>query len=176
MTAPFFTLLLSLPAAPAPAPKIDPPKGPPPRITMISAEGEDKFALTVPVYQNIPVTETVTVPDNQGRNVQVQRTVMVQQTRMVKQIMEADKVSFYGLDGKKIEVKDVRKLVPKPVPALVSSDGKPVDRFYLQLAKRGTLVLVLPSPSAAVPGGFAPAPRPLPVEKEKLPPQRKKET
>jgi hypothetical protein len=169
------SLALSLPAAPAPAPKSDPPKGPAPRIVMISAEGEDKLTILETTQREVPVTRTVVV--NDGRQaVQEQQTVMVPVTRMVRRSVAIEKLRVHGLDGKKIDAKDLRKLAAKPTPALLSADGKPVDRFYLQLAREGTLVLVVPPLDADA--GEAPKPpdgnlklHPKPPDGEKLPPK-----
>ncbi|MGH7172293.1 MAG: hypothetical protein ACRELG_18610, partial [Gemmataceae bacterium] len=69
----------------------------------------------------------------------------------VKRQLTLEDMRIYGPDGKKMESKDVKKLLTKPTPALLSVDGRPVDRFYLRLARKGTLVLVIPPPTG-IPG------------------------
>ncbi len=84
------------------------------------------------------------------RVVQVVQTVVVTVpvSKIIKLSLGAEGVQVYGTDGKKLDPKEVQKLAAKPVAALASTDGKPVDPFYLRLARAGTLVLVFP-PSAA---------------------------
>jgi hypothetical protein len=92
-------------------------------------------------------------------------TVLVPVQRQVVQKIDGEKVEIYGIDGKKISPEEVRKLARKTVPALLSADGKPVDPFYLRLAREGTLVIVV---STKGPGpAFAP-------NREKLKPDREK--
>jgi hypothetical protein len=184
MTATLWTLVLLLPAAPAPTLKIEPPKGPAPRVVTIESEAAGKLTLRdtvqqmVPTTRVVPVTQTVNVKVGQEikqvqQTVQRQVTVMVPVPRIVNRTLDLEKVPFYGVDGKKIDDKDVKKMLVRPVAALVSADGKPVDRFYLQLARPGTLVLVLPPAEAGMPGealippGPPPVILPAPVPKEK---------
>jgi hypothetical protein len=61
MTATLWTLALLLPAAPAPAPKVDPPKGPAPRVVMITSEVEGKLTIQDTMQQMVPTTRTVPV-------------------------------------------------------------------------------------------------------------------
>src|SRR5262249_34837110 len=55
----------------------------------------------------------------------------------------------FGLDGKAVHRKTLARLLARETPLLLSADGKPVDPFYLQVMKAGTLVLVLPRTEGA---------------------------
>jgi hypothetical protein len=95
------------------------------------------------------------VPEQRARAVQVGQqvqtvteTVRVPVMVTVNLMLDGKGVEVYGADGKKIDPKDVRKRVAKPVAALISADGKPVDPFYLRLAREGTLVIVVPATDA----------------------------
>jgi hypothetical protein len=166
MTVPFLTLVLALPSAPAP--KIERPEAGklPPRVVWITPAREGKFEMVDTKQEMLPTQKTVTVQED-GQVRRVTQTVMVAVPRTVVRNLDIESVQFYGLDGKKIESKEVRKLLTKDMPALLSVDGKPVDRFYLRLAREGTLVLVVP-PSADRPWGEA-----KPAPGQKLPPQPK---
>lgn len=168
MTVTFLTLALSFLAAPAPAPKLERPEAgkPPPRIAWITSAREGKFQLTDTEQKMVLVQRTVTEQVG-GQEVKVTRTFMENKPLTVVRKLDVEKVRFYGVNGKQIETKEVRKLLTKDMPILLSADGKPVDRFYLRLAREGTLVLVVP-PSAAASGMVG-----QPVPAQKLPPRPK---
>jgi hypothetical protein len=153
MTSSLLTLALLLPAAPVPAAKDTPPKGPAPRVVAIAVQSDG-----TPSIQHV---RTRMVQQQRTRQVQVGQetrtvaeTVMVPVLETVNLALDGESVEVYGADGKKLDPKDVRKQVTKPVAALVSADGKPVDPFYLRLAREGTLVIVVPMAAA----GAAPKP------------------
>jgi len=52
-------------------------------------------------------------------------------------------VQAFDTKGKRIEAKKLPDLLKKKTAVLVSADGQPVDPFYLQLVKDGTVVLIL---------------------------------
>lgn len=52
-------------------------------------------------------------------------------------------VEVFGTDGKKVNRKEVARLLAKDRPVLVSADGRTVDPRYLKVVKEGTLILVL---------------------------------
>lgn len=183
MTVTLLTLALSFPAAPAPVPKLERPQGPAPRVAMITAAHDGKFQLVD--TKQVLVQRQVQVNVQVGQQVrQVAQIVTVSVPVAEHRTLNVEDVRFYGLDGKKIEGEDAAKLMTKDMPALVSSDGKPVDRFYLRVAVKGTLVLVLPPsledepalpggvamPAPAVPAGVilpAAPPKKIPVERKK---------
>jgi hypothetical protein len=149
MTNMLLTLAILLPAAPAPAPKDTKPKGPPPQVVMISGgSGMLEILQTQTVQKSVPQQRTRQVQVGQQTRT-VTETVMVSVSFPVQQVirvsLDDNGVQVYGADGKKIDPKDVGKRVAKPVAALLSADGKPVDPFYLRLAREGTLVFVVPA-------------------------------
>ena len=168
MTLALLTLTLSLPAAPAPAPKVERPEGPAPRVVMIAPAAEGKLTLQETQTQMVPQQKTVQVTTADGKVRLVTQTFMAPRSVPVMRIVDLDKVRVFGVDGKKIEAKEVRKLLTQPMPALLSADGKPVDRFYLRLARKGTLVLVVPPTAGKLDGKIVPAPGP-----KLLPPPKK---
>jgi len=170
MTVALLTLTLSLPAAPAPAPKMERPEGPAPRVVMIAPAAEGKLTLVETQTRLVQQQRTVQVTTADGKVVPVTQTFMVQEPVPVMRIVDLDKVRVFGVDGKKIETKDVPKSLTQPMPALLSADGKPVDRFYLRLARKGTLVLVVPPTEGKFVGKVMPAPAAKLVPPQKLPP------
>jgi hypothetical protein len=163
MTNTLLSLALLLPAAPVPAAKDAPPKGPAPRVVAIAVQTDG-----TPTIQH---TRTRMVAQQRTRSVRVGQevrtvteTVMVPVMETVNLTLDGEGVEVYGIDGKKIDPKDVRKRVTKPVAVLVSADGKPVDPFYLRLAREGTLVIVVPTPASGAtpkpPEGRTPVPKP----------------
>jgi hypothetical protein len=158
MTSTFLTLALLLPAAPAPAPKATLPKGPPPRIVSASIDSEGGFQLLESTTEYVQQQRQRTVVVG-GQTQTVTETVMVPVMRMIQRKVDGENVEVCGVDGKKIDPDEVRKLAGKTLPVLVSSDGKPVDPFFLRLAREGTLVLVI----------SAKEPKPVPVPKTDRP-------
>jgi hypothetical protein len=119
------------------------------------------------------------VPEQRQRTVQVggqvqtvTETVVVPVQRTFERKLSGEGVEIYGVDGKKMGPEDVRKLARRTVPALVSADGKPVDPFYLRVAREGTPVIVVPTkgPEAdAAPKGGESIKLPRSKEGAKLP-------
>jgi hypothetical protein len=113
-------------------------------------------------------TTTELVPEQRTQRVErdgkvEQRTVVVYVpvTRQTKRSFPSKDVQAFGTDGKPIEPKKLAELLQKPAAVLVSADGRPVDPFYLQIIKEGTVVLVI----RGFEGQGAPLPRidrPLP--------------
>ncbi|HEY7155166.1 MAG TPA: hypothetical protein VH575_14485 [Gemmataceae bacterium] len=150
MTSTLLTLAILFPAAPAPAPKDTGPKGLPPRVVTVSAVSDNslQFLQVTHVLTSQKVQVPEQVQTEQGV-VQVTKAktieVPVPVQRITRVSLDDKGVQVYGADGKKIDPKEVRKRVAKPVAALLSADGKPVDPFYLRLAREGTLVFVIPA-------------------------------
>lgn len=171
MTSTFLTLALLLPAAPAPAPKAAPPKGPPPRVVAVSVDAEGAPVITHTRTQSAQrqVVRTVLV-GGVAQNVTETVNVAVPVTVLLR--LDGEGVEVYGTDGKRIDPKDVRKLIPRAMPVLVSADGKPVDPFYLRVAREGTPVIVVPAKEPQT--GAAPKGEKLPKgERPKLLPKKK---
>jgi len=165
MTSTFLTLALLLPATLAPAPKATLPKGPPPRIVSASIDSEGGFQFVEVTTKYVPQQRTREV--NVGGQVQkVTETVTVPVTEMVQRKVDGENVEVYWVDGKKLDPEKVRKLAGKTLPVLVSSDGKPVDPFYLRLAREGTLVLVVSPKAGPAPAATEDRPKPVPRDKD----------
>lgn len=86
----------------------------------------------------------------------VYQTTVTTTTRDV----QADHARMWDLDGKQIPATSLGTLLTKETPAVISADGKPVDAFFLRLARPGSLVVAVPM---LVPSAVSPvAPRPAP--------------
>jgi hypothetical protein len=86
--------------------------------------------------------EVAEVVGGQVQKKTVPYTVFV--TKLVKVPLDAKDVQVLTPDGKRVGPADVRKLLSRPVPVLVSADGNPIDPFYLQLLREGSLCVVAP--------------------------------
>jgi len=147
------TLLAILLAAPAPVPaKITPPQGPPPAYAIASMK-DGKLQLQQTVLVPIARTETRQRVVNVGGRQQTlpyQVTVMSHQTQQ--RTSQVDRARFFDTAGKEIDATRAGKLLNREQVVLVSSDGKPLDPFYLKTVREGTLIVVRPMMSApAVP-------------------------
>lgn len=157
MLVPVLSLVL---VAPAPEPPADSPKGPPPRVVVLNADKDGRPYLEAPVRVTRYVTETrqfvaVVNGQQQVQTQQVQVPVMTMEQKRL--YLDDEGVTVYDPDGKKVEAKNLPKQ-SGPAPALVTSDGKEIDPFYLQLARRGTLIIVAPALAGGQTGGPAGAP------------------
>jgi hypothetical protein len=142
------SLLLSALVFAAPLPEKDEgPKGPPPQVILLSQRSNGAPVVHLTVLRQVPVTRIVTVQEG-NKLVQRPETSMATVSETVALPVDNKDLQVFGIDGKKIDPKDVRSLIKGPTPALLSADGKPVDPFYLRLAKEGTLVFVRSTPEA----------------------------
>jgi hypothetical protein len=93
---------------------------------------------------------------------QVPRTSYQVETKEGLLRFDPDEVQAFGTDGKRLDRKAIlARLSKEEVPVLVSSDGREVDPFHLQLIKEGTVILVLPVEDLQLPPGPAPAVAPV---------------
>lgn len=97
--------------------------------------------------------------------------------------LDAKHVKAYTADGRPVAGKRLAEMLAKDRAVLVSTDGKKVDPYYLELYKEGTLVLVLPAntlnlgsgPFGGYGGSIYSAPTmPAPAPLEPLPPLKKR--
>ncbi|HVS38211.1 MAG TPA: hypothetical protein VMS17_21810 [Gemmataceae bacterium] len=144
-------------AAPAPEPP-DAPKGPAPKVMVLNVDKDGRPYLDGVVTMYKMVTETYTVLLATGKAEARTRQVNVPVTEQRRITLDADGVTVYGADGKKIDAKNLPKIAG-PVPILVSTDGKEVDPFYLGLAKQGTLIVVSQALAGAGPMEALPPPK-----------------
>jgi hypothetical protein len=152
--------------APLPEKEVALPKGPAPYIVLVSVQPDGTPAVPHTILEYVPATETYKVQVGNKEEVR-QRTISVPVQKTVSLALDGKDMQVFGADGKKIEPAELRQRIRGPVPALASADGKPVDPFYLKLAREGTLVLVSPAlatqPTATLP--VAPAPPAPPGER-----------
>jgi len=152
MTSTLLTVAGLLLSAPLPVPEA--PKGPPPRILVVEVENDGPPFIVTPVieFKKVPTTVTVVVGGKTENRTEV-RTVQVEYR--IKVGLNDKDCQVFGLDGKRLAPEEVQKRITRSSPILVSSDGKPVDPFYLKLAREGTVVVVSPKL-------VAPANQPMP--------------
>jgi hypothetical protein len=173
-----YPLVLTTLGAGAPVEEaLKPPQGIQPLVTVARLTNDDKIQFHQIIL--VPRTEAVerTVIENGvPKTVKAMRTVFTSVT-ITRSIAGKD-VQGYDTSGKKLDRDAVRKRLKKDTPVLISSDGKPVDPFYLKLTRPGTLVLVAPTAAygaaGGVYGGYGSTPppvkelpkRPRPVERK----------
>src|SRR6516165_4623478 len=121
----------------------DRPKGPPPRVMTLQVEREGKSYIQQILTEYIPQQREVQVVVN-GRIEKRVETVMVPVVRQQRTALDDKDVQVFNGAGKRLAGADLPKFL-KSVPVLVSSDGKPVDPFYLRLVREDTLVVVAPA-------------------------------
>jgi hypothetical protein len=141
------------------------------RLVEVTAAAEKK---TVTSYQTVTQVEDGKIVTKQ---VPIQQEVMMmvmKPSRWREVKLTADEANFEVRDlaGKVVPAKKLPSLLEKESPVLLSTSG-PIDSFYLQLAKEGTLVVIapqdkvmvgqagLPVPIGPVGPGVAPGVQPL---------------
>jgi RNA polymerase sigma factor (sigma-70 family) len=93
-------------------------------------------------------------------------------TTVQSQTYDLDDVQILDTKGKKIDKKELAKLLKEETVAMASQWGQAVDPLHLRVLKEGTLTFVLPAPKG-VPGGFGigiPGGGAVPVPLPTLPP------
>lgn len=153
-----YPLVLATLGAGAPGEEaVKPPSGPQPNAVVARMAGDSNIAIQEVVQ--VPVFEERREKVNQGgveREVTTRR--MYYQSIARRRTIAAKDIQGYDTNGKKIDADTVRRRLQKDRAVLISADGRPVDPFYLKLAREGTLVLVVSSDGV---GGIgAPTPRP----------------
>ena len=134
------------------------PKGPPPFQALARAtlnKGVIEFRLTVPyLVQVFQETKTVVEGKEVIKTTVVAKLVTREDARQVKE----KELQAFDATGKKVSAKALLKRLKKPGAVLVSADGAKVDPFYLEIIKKDTLVLILPSPKSEPESGLKPMP------------------
>jgi hypothetical protein len=129
------------------------PGSPPPRMAFAVMTGNGTLIVRMPTTTYVPVTSYV---EQDGK--EVPRTTYQVETKEGLRRFAPEEVRAFGTDGKRLERKTLlARLSKEEVPVLVSSDGREVDPFHLQLIKEGTVILVLPVESLELPPRPAPA-------------------
>jgi hypothetical protein len=132
-----------------------PAQGPAPVTAWAAAEKEGRIVIHWPVSYYQPRTKYVR-RDPSGPASPV--TTYERATAYTTRDFDAREVEAFGTDGKPIEAKALLERLRTPVAVLVSSDGRLVPSFYLQVIKEGTLILVLPESKSPPPPPVVPAP------------------
>jgi hypothetical protein len=152
--------------------KAEQPKGPPPKVMIASVDkdGPPYIKRTVVEYRTEKrQVEVITNGIKQLREEQVTIPIL----REEKVGLDGKEVQVFGTDGKLISAKEVSRRLKKATAVLVSCDGKPVDPFYVRIAREGTLIVVAPSLASTGPMPFPPLP-PKEQPPEKEPPKERK--
>ena len=136
------------------------PRGPAPEVLLASVESAGKIRLRLNRVVSAIYYEPVTTPKGSGPDQgQPVTTYMMRKKDSVQQSYhDLNDVKAFLSDGKPIEVNKLRHLLQKETAVLVSRDGKPVDPFYLQVIKEGTVILVVPPVLAPPPAQAPPEP------------------
>src|SRR6185369_8962908 len=102
---------------------------------------DDKLVVrTIGLESISPVTKVV-----DGRNV----TSYIWKEKVNVASFDLSVVKICDLNGKRIESKEISKLLNNEIVALIAKDGIEVDPLHLQLFKEGTLLFLLPLPNPA---------------------------
>src|SRR5262245_54330292 len=142
----------------------DQPNGPPPRIMTAGVDDKGRLFVLVHVTEYRTEKRQVTVIEN-GKGVPREVTVNVPVMVPKHMTLDGPGVEVYDNEGNRLDPKQLKSTGPKAV--LVSADGRPVDRFFLRLARPGTLVVV--SRALAQPVAIDVPPPPPPPRDEKQP-------
>src|SRR4051812_46436824 len=130
----FGAALLTLPAASVGGG----PMGPPPRVMVAVVDRGGR--AWIETYVNETRFEVTTVKVKVGeREEERQVKVPVTVTRKSRLALDAAGVRLMTAGGKEIEPRNVRAVLKKTSPVLVSADGRDVDPVYLRLARPDTL-------------------------------------
>lgn len=131
-------------AAPVPVvERVAPPKGPPPAHAIaVFKDGKLRVQRTtlVPVTWYEQQTRTVV---RDGRPITQKIVVPVTRNQVQQQIKWVDRPKAYDTAGKEIDALRLAELLKRETAVLISGDGKPLDPFYLDTIKDGTLILVV---------------------------------
>jgi hypothetical protein len=121
--------------------KVTAPRGPQPQqvLALMASDGALQIRTFVPEVKAVQQKVNTTV---NGKVTEVTITRQEIVMREITQKLDIKKVHAMRADGKKVSPKDLGRLLKKETSVLLSSNGKPLDRFYLLLLKKNTLVLV----------------------------------
>jgi hypothetical protein len=137
-------ILVTVGAGTATEKDIKRPEGPQPLASIARMSGKDELLIWqmdwVPVNQEV---QKNIIKDGVTRTVTENVTVYQQVYRMLS--VTSRGMQGYDTKGKKIDAETVRRRLKKDTSVLISTNGQPVDRFYLNLFREGTLILVVPS-------------------------------
>jgi hypothetical protein len=143
-------LLLASAVLAAPAPRVDDPPvptGPAPQFAIVRLAGDGNLVQRelVPVTTQKIVVVKVNV---QGTVVTRHQAVNVIEYKQVEKMTRVKGLQAFDTFGKPVLAEKLPELLKKDTLVLISADGKLPDAGYLRIVKEGTLILVLPSPTA----------------------------
>jgi hypothetical protein len=133
------------------------PDRPAPQVAVAGVDDRGDFTVAVPAYYYEPRTKRVRNADSEEQNVTTYELVVTAQERRY----PAADVEVYDTEGRRLTRKDAAGRLSKRKAVLLSADGREVDPFYLQVAREGTLVLVV---KADRPAAKAAPPPPQPAD------------
>jgi RNA polymerase sigma factor (sigma-70 family) len=123
-----------------------PPVGAQPVTGMVRVDEKGRLFLRLRSVVYRPVATRVR---HDGRAETV--TTYVPEVTVEQQLLDVDEADVYDLDGKRVEPRVLTAALTRETPVLVSTDGRKVDPYHLQLIKKGTLILVPPPPARLPP-------------------------
>jgi len=143
-------------------PKVEAPKGPPPRIVTVTSN-KDTLVARITVTEMVPVQvrEKIIVGGKEvERNVLKYITAM----KVVEQTMNLKGAKAQQADGTTIEMASLKKRLAVPTTVVISADGQPVDPGYLRLFQKNTIIIMLApgtgvGPGVPLPGSTPPVPK-----------------
>ncbi|HEY7424040.1 MAG TPA: sigma-70 family RNA polymerase sigma factor [Gemmataceae bacterium] len=130
--------------------KIELPASPMPRQALVALKGGELLLLRTLEVTNEVITVTI-----EDRRLQTVQTIEKLKTWP----FPIDMVKVYDMRGKRVDTKQLPKLLKKEIVALISSDERTAEPLNLRLFKEGTLLFVIPSPDAP---GYSYSTTPLP--------------
>jgi hypothetical protein len=148
----------------APAPeKVEPPKGPPPELQMVSSLDRDKGTITVVTVRQVPEQKFKVVVEevNQGGkifkvNKQLPVIEYVSVTVMMSYRLSDESVSATDVFGKKLAKNGVWNMLTPGKMIAVARDRNGLDPAYRAALARDVVILIVPPPEA--PGDAKPLP------------------
>jgi hypothetical protein len=143
------------------------PDGPAPIQALVVLHKDRRLSVSRKVTCYEPQTETFTLKNGQKHQVSYYNEKYYDSAA----VYDLQKVRVHDTNGRAVDADKLRERLRRETLALISANGRPVDRKYLRLYKEDTLVFVLPSePLRAVPGEDPIAPPPTPGVSPVAPP------
>jgi hypothetical protein len=159
-------LTIAVPAPDTPAPAL----GQPPKVMAVALEKDGRPFLKAVRTEYRKEKRAATV--NMGGVLVTQEyEVAVPIFLEIKVHLDDDSVQVIGADGKRVPAAQIGKLFMRPGPVLVSSDGKAVDPFYLQLLRDGGVCVIAPALATPPTPFVAPPPAVPPIRLPPMPVQ-----
>jgi hypothetical protein len=119
------------------------PNGPQPLQVLAGMDKAGNVLLWQTSVKLVPEQRTQRIDRGGGKVEERTYVVQVPVTRQVQRRFPSKDVEAFGTDAKKVDAKKLAELLDKKTVVLVSADGRPVDPFYLQIIKEGTVILVI---------------------------------